>query len=258
MMFLFLCPQCGDQKKLARQSIGRRMRCPNCEALIEVELPREAELEEASAGVTTETAESRMPVITGVAVARPPEPEADWSVKPPDAVPGVPVLPIEDEEESEKVIVRSQPEEADMDMTPMVDVTFLLLIFFMVTASFTVQKSLPIPPPMDEEASAAPVQSLNDMQNDGDAITVRIDQFGTYFITSSHWDDEIECPSEQELMVRIREARQPDASGSVPSKMLVVAHGDALHDRVVTAVDAGVGEGIDKVQLITSDDNEPL
>ena len=32
--------------------------------------------------------------------------------------------------------------EDELDMTPMVDVTFLLLIFFMVTASFTIQKSL--------------------------------------------------------------------------------------------------------------------
>src|SRR5688572_20269137 len=36
---------------------------------------------------------------------------------------------------------KSAPQEAEMDMTPMVDVTFLLLIFFMVTASFTMQKS---------------------------------------------------------------------------------------------------------------------
>ncbi len=38
--------------------------------------------------------------------------------------------------------------EAELDMTPMVDVTFLLLIFFMVTAAFTMQKSFQVPAPM--------------------------------------------------------------------------------------------------------------
>jgi biopolymer transport protein ExbD len=39
-----------------------------------------------------------------------------------------------------------QGESADMDMTPMIDVTFQLLIFFMLTAAFVVQKTLDMPP----------------------------------------------------------------------------------------------------------------
>ena len=31
----------------------------------------------------------------------------------------------------------------EIDMTPMVDTTFLLLLFFMITAAFSLQKSLP-------------------------------------------------------------------------------------------------------------------
>jgi len=42
--------------------------------------------------------------------------------------------------------------EDELDMTPMVDVTFLLLIFFMVTASFTLQKSIPQPPAASDDA----------------------------------------------------------------------------------------------------------
>ena len=37
--------------------------------------------------------------------------------------------------------------EAELDMTPMCDVTFLLLIFFMVTAAFAMQKSFEVPAP---------------------------------------------------------------------------------------------------------------
>ena len=35
----------------------------------------------------------------------------------------------------------------EVDMTPMIDCVFLLLIFFLVTASFQLQKALEIPPP---------------------------------------------------------------------------------------------------------------
>ena len=53
-------------------------------------------------------------------------------------------IAVEDEEEFEKDISFEKKDipEDELDMTPMVDVTFLLLIFFMVTASFTLQKSL--------------------------------------------------------------------------------------------------------------------
>ena len=52
-------------------------------------------------------------------------------------------------EDADEPTLPSRPENStprdELDMTPMVDVTFLLLIFFMVTASFSLQKSLPVP-----------------------------------------------------------------------------------------------------------------
>jgi len=39
-----------------------------------------------------------------------------------------------------------ESESAEMDMTPMIDVTFQLLIFFMLSAAFVVQKTLDMPP----------------------------------------------------------------------------------------------------------------
>jgi biopolymer transport protein ExbD len=57
-------------------------------------------------------------------------------------------------------------------------------------------------------------------------------------------------------MSRVREARQGDGQGNAPSRLLVKAHGDALHDRVVMAIDAGVAAGFDNVQLSTIEDDE--
>jgi biopolymer transport protein ExbD len=42
-------------------------------------------------------------------------------------------------------VPRKKPEEAELDITPMIDVTFLLLIFFMVTSTMQSQSELNIP-----------------------------------------------------------------------------------------------------------------
>ena len=61
------------------------------------------------------------------------------------------------EDAGEPVVLSSrlQDEEDDLDMTPMVDVTFLLLIFFMITASFTITKTMPAQPPQPDSQAAA-------------------------------------------------------------------------------------------------------
>ncbi|MFM7973431.1 MAG: ExbD/TolR family protein, partial [Pirellula sp.] len=62
---------------------------------------------------------------------------------------------IDQEEELEQVsFEKKELPKDDMDMTPMVDVTFLLLIFFMITANFTMQKSIQVPAEKSDEASS--------------------------------------------------------------------------------------------------------
>ena len=150
---------------------------------------------------------------------------------------------------------KSAPQEAEMDMTPMVDVTFLLLIFFMVTASFTMQKSLNIPKPESSEPSAA-ARSIDEFEQNPDYVVVRVDGLNTYHISAAVFEEEIEAPSEQELLVRLRQARQGDGSGKVPTKLLVIANGNALHEKVVTAIDGGNEIGMEEVQLLTVEDEE--
>ncbi|MCH2600209.1 MAG: biopolymer transporter ExbD, partial [Pirellulales bacterium] len=64
-------------------------------------------------------------------------------------------------------------EEDDLDMTPMVDVTCLRMIFFVMTAAFTIQSSLPVPTPQSEEASTNAVPE--DTDEDPEFITVKVD-----------------------------------------------------------------------------------
>jgi len=141
--------------------------------------------------------------------------------------------------------------QGDLDMTPMVDVTFLLLIFFMVTAAFSLQKSLDVPPP-DTQEHAAETRTLEEIEEDDDYIVVRIAEDDSVFV------DGIEAPSQQELLLKLREARQglsgSDSAG--PSNLLVLAHGNCHHETVVMAIDTGNAAGMEHVRLATGGEEE--
>jgi biopolymer transport protein ExbD len=144
--------------------------------------------------------------------------------------------------------------EDEMDMTPMVDVTFLLLIFFMVTAAFALQKAIEVPP-VDED-QAAPAQTIDDLEKD--SIVVRVDGDNVYWIGSPEWPDERRAPSVPDMQAKIREARQGPASqrGHGPAKMLIQANGDATHERVIAALDAGAAVGMEEIRLMSYEDGD--
>jgi biopolymer transport protein ExbD len=123
----------------------------------------------------------------------------------------------------------------------------------MLTASFAMQKSLQVPKPERAGPSAAP-RTVAEFVENPDYVVVRVDANNTFYVNAGAFAEEIEAPTEPELMVKLRQARQGDGRGNIPTKMLVVAHGDALHDRVVSAIDAGNDVGMEEVQLVTVED----
>lgn len=152
---------------------------------------------------------------------------------------------------------RMQQEEDDMDMTPMVDVTFLLLIFFMITAAFALQKAIAVPPVEEKEEATA--MSMDDLEDD--SIVVRVDGDNVYWVSCPAWVEEERAVSKQDMRNLVRAARsgaQPGggASGGPGfSKMLVQASGDATHEFVVAALDAGSGAGVEEIRLVGVEDD---
>ncbi len=143
-----------------------------------------------------------------------------------------------------------QREADELDMTPMVDVTFLLLIFFMVTAAFSLQKSIEIPAPDPEQAEQA--RTIQQIEDDTDYVVVQVDQDNTI------WVGESEAPSEQDLLVKLRAARfaggGPRHGG--PSKLLVLADTGCRHETVVRVLDAGNAVGFESLRLATVDEDD--
>ena len=156
------------------------------------------------------------------------------------------------QEESEIEPVRFAPKresEDELDMTPMVDVTFLLLIFFMVTAAFTLQKSIEMPPPDQQETAE---QSTDREELEDNCIIVRIDKDNTL------WVDDREATGEPDLLAKLREARGETLLGgsSGPGSLLVKADRECLHETVVMALDAGNAVGMDNVRLASVDEDD--
>jgi biopolymer transport protein ExbD len=93
----------------------------------------------------------------------------------------------EDEDEIDEVLIRKKRPEEEMDMTPMVDVTFLLLIFFMVTAAFSLQKSIEMP----RQQTDAPSTQVTDEEDDElETIEVEVDEFGGFLVIAQDWERE--------------------------------------------------------------------
>ncbi len=144
----------------------------------------------------------------------------------------------------------TEPPEDVMDMTPMVDVVFQLLIFFMMTAAFSLQKSLEVPPP-DPKDEAAQSQTLEELENENDFVIVRIDREGVVTVEGQ------DAPSEQDLLTKLREARSGEANGGAGrSGMLVLADPACRHETVVRVLDAGNAVGMERIRLATVEDTE--
>ena len=121
-----------------------------------------------------------------------------------------------DETEEDVSFEKKDIPEDELDMTPMVDVTFLLLIFFMVTASFTLQKSLEQPPASSDEPSTV-VEENEEILDD--YVQVTIDQTNTYYVTTRD-EEEVECPSDSEMRSRVKDAKETTNA----TRLIILAH----------------------------------
>ena len=131
-------------------------------------------------------------------------------------------------------------ESDELDMTSMVDVTFLLLIFFMVTASFTVQASMDFQTRNPDEPS--PTRPLFEDKPEYVSVFVSPDNEYRVQTTENTWTD---APNRHELRVLLKDAL---AESSKPEQLLIIGHADCLHEKVVQAMDIGTQLSF-KIQL---------
>ncbi|MBT8102417.1 MAG: biopolymer transporter ExbD [Gammaproteobacteria bacterium] len=130
---------------------------------------------------------------------------------------------------------RAQPE---VNLTSLIDVVLLLLIFFMVSTSFVKKSQIAIRLPQADSASIVaepPVQ-----------IDIMITETGTYLINN------------RELVnnrpATIRNALQKVSAGNNKVPLTISADANAKHQHVVTAMDVAGRLGFTQITIATVND----
>ncbi len=139
--------------------------------------------------------------------------------------------------------LRARPEDdPEMDITPMIDVTFQLIIFFMITATFVVQKTMDMPQAEAEEASAQWRPTWNEIEEQ--YIVVHVRQDGTITVDDEPVDLE-------DLAVVLTQA----AGERELVEMALMVHDDVPHELVVGVLDAAGGAQIERVHFARAGDS---
>jgi biopolymer transport protein ExbD len=130
---------------------------------------------------------------------------------------------------------RIQPE---VNLTSLIDVVFLLLIFFMVSTSFVKQSQISIRLP--EAESTVLVEEVPDR------IDIMITATGTYLVNGREL---INNRAET-----IRNALQKVSAGQNDLPLTISADANAKHQDVVTAMDVAARLGFTKISIATVND----
>lgn len=129
---------------------------------------------------------------------------------------------------------RYRPEdETEINITPMLDIVFIMLIFFIVTTSFVREQGLDISRPSQAEQEVV-------QQDDSLPIVVRIDQVSMITINNRRVEaDAVRANLERE---RAQNPRSP---------LIVAAHPDSETNALVRVLDAANIVGISQISVAT-------
>jgi len=130
---------------------------------------------------------------------------------------------------------RAEEERLDVNITPLIDVVFLLLIFFMVTTTFNQQAELRVDLP---EASSEE-QALEVIP-----IEITIDPSGTYFVNGQN----LAKNNAKALL----QSLQKIVAGHKDKRVIIRADANTPHQAVVTAMDTVAKVGVSKLSIATS------
>lgn len=126
-------------------------------------------------------------------------------------------------------------DEPEVNLTPLIDVVFLLLIFFMVSTTFEQQSRIQIELP---EATATPTES------EDESLEIVIDAQGRYFLG----EQQVVNSELKTLKAAISKA----VDGREPLTVIIRADASTPHQAVITALDASSQLGLTHISLATS------
>ena len=129
------------------------------------------------------------------------------------------------------IFLRKSSEEPRIDLTPMVDVVFLLLIFFMISTTFVESPGISIELP---EASSQPVE------REPQELKISLSRDGDIY----YQDRKISIADYRELLAENR-------SNAENTTILLLADKESRHGKVVTLMDLARDAGFVKLAIAT-------
>jgi len=131
---------------------------------------------------------------------------------------------------------RKARENVDIGLAPLIDVVFILLLFFVVTTTFTRETQLQVDLP--EAASGTPPQATESKQ-----LEVLIDVEGHFSLNGN--------PLIRHDLGTLMAALSKESGGDTSLPMVISADGKAPHQAVVTAMDAAGKLGFSHLRITT-------
>ncbi|WP_136067057.1 ExbD/TolR family protein [Modicisalibacter radicis] len=133
---------------------------------------------------------------------------------------------------------RRHREPAEVNLTPLIDVVFLLLIFFMVSTTFETREALELTLPTSESGTPA----------DASPVTVVVTRDGAYRLDGQTFD----------ATEALRRTLAGHAAVAREQGLVIEADGQASHAAVVGALDQAAALGIQRVRIATRAPSELL
>ena len=128
---------------------------------------------------------------------------------------------------------RPQSEEISINLTPLIDVVFLLLIFFMVSTTFTKETQLKVDLP----------QATTDQVAQVDMLEIIIKADGSFAI-----NDKSLVNAQPKTL---RAALLKESSGDLTTPLKISADASTPHQAVITAMDVAANLGFSQLSLTT-------
>ncbi len=130
---------------------------------------------------------------------------------------------------------QKETDNTDINLTSLIDVVFILLIFFMVTTTFVKEAKVSVNlPKASEEPSASTEQPFE----------ILIDSKGSYFVGGQA----LESSSPSAVKIALQELTR----GNKDKALVLRADGKAPHQAVVTAMDVAAQLGLVKLSIATT------
>ena len=125
-------------------------------------------------------------------------------------------------------------ESVEVNLTPLIDVVFLLLIFFMVTTTFDRHAKLKV---------SLPESSQKASQQQSDPLVLSIDAKGNYFINGRQVVNQ--------SLDTLKQALQKIIGENTDMALVLRADANTPHKAVVRAMDAASQLGLTKLSIAT-------